>query len=325
MVGAEHDALWARDPRATPFQSGAWLNAWWSHLGGGERHDLIVRDDTGAAIASLPMFVWRDGDVRRLVPVGAGHSDYSDALVDPLRSGEAIAGLWRAIAGIEDRWDELLLPDLRPDSPLLASLPDGWISDDAPSEVCPVLPLAGPDVLGAMSRSRRRKIVHDRNRASALGNVMTRFAAPDEISEALDALFGLHAARWEALGETGVLADPRVQAFHRAAAPALATAGLLRLAVVRHGDRIVSVLLALADRRSAYSYAIGNDLSIPGQSFGTLAFLAVIDRAAQEGAASFDFLRGEEPYKYAWGAQATRTVRRTARRLGAPRVRNPGR
>ena len=41
---------------------------------------------------------------------------------------------------------------------------------------------------------------------------------------------------------------------------------------------------------------------------------APIERAYDEGAAEYHFLRGEEPYKYQWGAQPTRTVRRLVRR-----------
>lgn len=313
MTPDEHRDLWARDPRATPFQHPAWLDAWWTHLGGGERRDAVVRSSDGQLIAALPMFVWHDGDIRRLVPVGAGHSDYCDALIDPVHRNAGLSGLWDAIAATRDAWDEVLLPDLRADSPLLGVPPFGWTVTDAPGETCPVLPLAGPDVLARLSKSRRRKIVHDRNRAEALGDVAVALAEPEEIDAGLDALFALHAARWALAGEPGVLADPRVQAFQRVAAPALAEAGLLRLALVRHAGRIVSALLGFADSRSGYSYAIGNDFSVPGQSFGTLAFAHLIEGAAAAGAARFDFLRGEEPYKFAWGAAPTRTLRRTLR------------
>lgn len=313
MNPEEHRDLWARDGRATPFQHPAWLDAWWAHLGGGERHNLVVRAPDGRPITALPMFVWDDEGVRKLVPVGAGHSDYCDALVDPAHAADGVAGLWDAMAALRDRWDEVLLPDSRADSPLLGPPPPGWAAEDSPGETCPVLPLAGPDVLGRLSKSRRRKIVHDRNRADALGGVTAALAGPDEIEEGVDALFALHAARWSLAGEPGVLADPRVQAFHRAAAPALAEFGLLRLVLVRHEGRIVSALLGFADARAGYSYAIGNDLTVPGQSFGTLAFAHLIEGAAAAGADRFDFLRGEEPYKFAWGAEPTRTIRRTLR------------
>lgn len=307
MTPAEHGDLWRRDPRATPFQSPAWLDAWWAHLGGGERHDLEARDADGRLIGAVPMHVWHDAGTRRLVPVAAGHSDYSDALIDPEREQQALAGLWEALHACGDRWDQVLLPDLRAGSPLLR-----WPADEEPGEVCPVLTLPDrPPLLAQLTKSQRRKVVHDRHRAEALGGVTTALAAPGEIDEALSALFDLHAARWRLEGEEGVLADPRVQAFHRAAAPALAEAGLLRLCVVRQEGRIVCVLYALADAHRGYSYVIGSDFSVPKQSFGTLAFAHVIEGCVEAGARAFHFLRGEEPYKYQWGAEPTRTVRRT--------------
>lgn len=308
MTPDEHWALFRADPRATPFQSPAWLQAWWTHLGGGERIDLAV---PGAA---LPMFVWDDDGVRRLVPVGAGHSDYCDALVDPAVPGGA-ERLWEALFATAARWDEVLLPDLRPDSPLLGPVPAGWVAQDAPGEVCPVMPLPeGPPLLAGMSKSKRRKVVHDRNRAAALGDVTEELVGPDGLDQALPALFDLHARRWAREGEPGVLADPRVQRFHRAAAPALMAAGLLRLAVVRHAGRIVAALLGFADARRGYSYINGVDQEVPGQSFGTLAFACMIEDALAGGAREFHFLRGQEGYKYQWGAVDTVTVRRTIRR-----------
>ena len=59
------------------------------------------------------------------------------------------------------------------------------------------------------------------------------------------------------------------------------------------------------------SYLIGTDDSIPGQSFGLLAFAHLIDLADARGDAEFHFLRGDEAYKFAWGAQPTRTLRLT--------------
>lgn len=312
MTPEEHARLWRADPRATPFQSHAWLDAWWTHLGGGERLDAEVRDAGGTLVAALPLFVWHDRGVRRLVPVGAGHSDYCDALLAP---GADASALWQAIARTADRWDEVLLPDMRADSPLLAAIPPGWKVADEAGEVCPVLELpSNGAVLAALTKSQRRKVVHDRHRAARLGGVTEALAADAELGEALDAMFALHAARWAQAGEAGVLADPRVQAFHRAAAPALAQAGMLRISLVRYEGRIVAVLYGFADGTRWHSYINGVAGDVPGQSFGTLAFACLIEAAAAAGAREFHFLRGEEAYKYGWGAKSRTTVRRIIRR-----------
>ena len=313
MTVGEHWDLWRRDPRATPFQSPAWIEAWWREWGVTERIDAEARDASGRLIGLLPLTIWRDGAVRRLIPIGAGQSDYADALIDPATRGEAVTKLWATIETFA--WDELLLPDLRPDSPLAAALPAGWTARDEPGEVCPVLalPADGP-ILSHLSKTHRRKVVHDRRRADALGGVSERLARPSEIDEALDALLSLHASRWARAGEAGVLAEPATQRFIRDAAARLGEAGLLRLSVVRHDDRIVAVLLGFADAHRCSSYINGVDLSVPKQSFGTLAFATMIEAAQADGAAEFHFLRGEEPYKYGWGAEPRRTLRRVIRR-----------
>lgn len=300
-LGEEAWALWRADGRATPFQSPAWLNAWAEHLGGQE---VFVARVPGRAL--LPLFLWDDDGVRKLAPVGAGHSDYCDMIGD----AAAVPELLEAVACGPLPFDELVLPDLRPDSPLLGPAPPGWEARNEPHEICPVLTLPL-----RLSKSQRRKVTHDRHRAEALGGVTVALAPPEEVPEALDALFALHKARWEAVREPGMLADSRVQAFHRAAAPALAEAGLLRMAVVRHHGRIVAALLGFRDAERFHSYVIGVDLTVPKQSFGTLAFASLIEAAVAEGAREFHFLRGEEAYKYGWGAEPTRTIRRTMRRL----------
>lgn len=116
----------------------------------------------------------------------------------------------------------------------------------------------------------------------------------------LDALFHLHDARW---GGEGVLADPRVRAFHREAAPLLLAAGALRLEVLRFGNRVVAAYYALlAGSRRILFYIGGYDTAHARESPGTVLLGAMIEAAAREGRTELHFLRGGENYKYAWGA-----------------------
>lgn len=307
MLGEEGWALWRGDSHATPFQSPAWLNAWAAHLSGQE---IYVAEVPGRAL--LPLFLWDDKGTRKLVPAGAGHSDYCDMVGDP----DAVPALLDSIAALPVAWDALVLPDLRPHSPLLRPPPAGWTAEDAPHEICPVLALPpGKPLRELLSKTQRRKLAHDRHRADDLQDLSVSLATPEDVPEAVEAMFALHTAQWNAAGEPGMLADPQVRAFHRAAAPALAEADLLRMAVVRDAGRIVAVLLGFRDATRFHSYIGGVDMSVPRQSFGTLAFACLIEAAIAEGAREFHFLRGEEPYKYSWGAMPMRTVRRTLGRI----------
>jgi CelD/BcsL family acetyltransferase involved in cellulose biosynthesis len=78
----EWTALWRRVPGATPFQSPAWLMAWWRHFGTGAPRVLIAR--AGEELAGvLPLYELREPGICKLLPIGIGLSDYIDALVDP--------------------------------------------------------------------------------------------------------------------------------------------------------------------------------------------------------------------------------------------------
>jgi CelD/BcsL family acetyltransferase involved in cellulose biosynthesis len=110
-----------------------------------------------------------------------------------------------------------------------------------------------------------------------------------------------------------VLADPRVQAFHRLAAPRLLALGLLRCHALRVDRRIVAVLHALADRGAAYLYLTGFEPNLHHPGLGTLMIGHAIEHTANEGLREFDFLRGREPYKYDWGAIDRPTFGRSLR------------
>src|SRR5215212_11995993 len=78
-------ALWRRAPGATPFQSPAWLLAWWRHFGTGAPRVLTARAGEGL-VGILPLYELREPGVCKLLPIGIGLSDYIDALVDPARA-----------------------------------------------------------------------------------------------------------------------------------------------------------------------------------------------------------------------------------------------
>jgi CelD/BcsL family acetyltransferase involved in cellulose biosynthesis len=155
---------------------------------------------------------------------------------------------------------------------------------------------------GAVPAKRLTGLRHERARAARLGAVEI-VEAGAEPNAFLDALLLLHAARWQGRGEAGVLADARVQGFHREALPLLAAQGLSRCTLLRIGGEVAAAHYGLADGRRAFFYIGGFDPRFAAGSPGSLLIGHAIAEAKREGRAEFHFLRGQEPYKYAWGAQ----------------------
>ena len=310
----EWTALWRRAPGTTPFQSPVWLFAWWRHFGTGAPRVLTAR--AGERLAGvLPLYLLAEGCVRKFLPIGIGVSDYTDALVDPAapEAGEAMLAAIADIAG----WEECHLPDL-PESGVLhgARGPAGLAEERRDGPACPVLML--PNSAGALATVVPRKTLRDlrqaERRAEAAGGMRIEAADADTLPSMLDDLFRLHDARWQARGEAGVLADPAVREFHRDAAPALACEGMLRLYRMRIGGAVAAVYYGFAWRGRSYAYLGGFDPDIPRLSPGALILRHAIGAAIAEGSGVFDFLRGGEGYKYAWGAVDRRNIARTWRR-----------
>ncbi|MGI4975966.1 MAG: GNAT family N-acetyltransferase [Janthinobacterium lividum] len=313
-------ALWRSLPGASPFASPAWLVPWWRQFGTGAPRVVVrwggegrpgscpgpahAEGATPALLSLLALYEIDDAHGRRLLPMGVGLSDHLDAL-------GAAEGLLEAVLDGEAACD---LPDLAPGAGLLgAALPAGWEETGWIGDPCPVLALPGSfeALLSGVSRGTRRYWQEARKRA---GEVRVERAGRDiGVEAALDTLFALHALRWQARDEAGVLADPRVQAFHREAAPGLLAEGALRLEVLRVEGRVAAAHLSLLSEGRLLHYLTGFDPALEAVRPGTLLLGHLIGEAIEEGRRELHFLRGAEGYKYAWGGVDRMNVGRRLR------------
>lgn len=306
-------ALWQRCQWATPFQSPAWLLPWCEHFSGPELFTIALRRG-GELVGVAPMALVAEAGERRMVMLGAGLSDYLDAISEAA-SGAAIAeALWHASLEHSPQWDVMDLQQLRPGSPLLdAPLPVALSDCVQVQDVCPAVPL--PPGAASLEQVVPHELAVDvayyRRRAERLGRVeYARAESAEQARSMLASLIELHAARWQAKGEPGVLSDPRVQAFHRDVVTAMLTAGMLRLYSMRIDGEIAACLYAIAHRDRMYYYLSGFEPALQAIAPGKLIVAHAIEQGCAEGMAWFDMLRGGESYKYAWGAVDQRNYRR---------------
>lgn len=291
-LAPEWDALWRRAGRSA-FQSPRWLLPWWQAFGNAAPRVAVLR--TGGELRGvLPAYVLAEGEAK-LLPIGAGTTDYLDVL------GEGAMPMLQALL---DRatLDGVVCCDLMevpPGSALRGAAVPDWQGVWAEADACPVLRL-GDEPAGI-----RRKLRMNRNRAERAGGWEVEAAGV----EGLEALMALHQRRWAAEGEPGVLADPAILAFHRMAAPGLLEGGLLRLNVLRLAGQVVAAVYALLAPGRIEFYLSGYDTAHSFVSPGTLLLGAMLDQAAAEGRTEAHFLRGQESYKYAWGATDRRNAR----------------
>jgi CelD/BcsL family acetyltransferase involved in cellulose biosynthesis len=73
--------------------------------------------------------------------------------------------------------------------------------------------------------------------------------------------------------------------------------------VARRDEAVAGVLYGFWWQDTFAAYQSGWDPRFARHSMGNVLVLHALERAADEGAHTFDFLRGNEPYKYRFGAR----------------------
>jgi CelD/BcsL family acetyltransferase involved in cellulose biosynthesis len=296
---ADWHALWRRTPAATLFQSPDWLSPWWRHFAPGELISIALWD--GEDLVGLSP-LYREEGSRRLLPLGISLSDCLDVLIAPENGHSVLRALGAHIARIPG-CTEICFPDVAPNAAMLSLTLTDFAMDKSPGQASPELVL-GPagNPLENVPAHQRQNLRTAENRARRRGCVTNDVAAED-LREFIPALMQLHSARQRDIGRDGLGGDRRVLPFFIEAFTALMREGVARAYSIVSDGRVVGGYLGFLHRGRASYYFGGFDPQFAFESPGTILIGHAMRSAAAEGAHIFDFLRGAEPYKYAWGAR----------------------
>jgi CelD/BcsL family acetyltransferase involved in cellulose biosynthesis len=305
-------SLWERVPTATPFQHPDWLLPWWRHLGGGALFVIAIQD--GGDLAALaPFYVHQDekAGVRQLTLLGNGITDTCDLLIEKDRPN-VLHRLTMQLSGSRwNVWDGCDFRDVPGCSALIPLMQGAFGAEVVGDEPRVVVALESwtKDEGGALPTRIRADLRRRRKRAEEVGGVRFELAKQGCIRDSLECLFALHTARWNALGQSGVLGQPNVAAFHLEVAERFGRRGWLRLYRLHIGGRIGAANYGFCVRRRAYYYIGGFATEFAQLGPGGLILDEMIRQAAAEGATEFDFLRGHEDYKLKWRGKVVQQYR----------------
>ena len=300
---SEWAALWSRCSPTTPFQSPEWILAWMRHVSFGAPWVLTVRS-RGRLVGIAPFCIQTvdPADLQRIYLMGTGISDYLDVLCEPGCESTMAAIVFNHLNHRGGHWHESDFQQLRPESPLLTRDFGPTCEDEITiQEQCPILRAEGGRF--PIPSSFLDKLAYEERRLNREGRIIIVRATEQTFDHDFDALLRLHGARWSRRGEGGVLSDAAIQRFHTDAAQALLTRGVLRLYSLSLDARPIACYYGFLHQRRAYYYLGGFDPAFERLSVGNQVVWHALREAEQENALTFDFLRGQEPYKYRWGAQ----------------------
>ena len=337
---ATWDRLVARNPWATPFSAWAFPRAWWdAYSANAHEETLVLLDDADAIVALAPFMhrhevepsdalthtTMRHGTDHLLTPVsptakavffGASyHADYATVLADPTDLPDVADAIAAYFAGPDcGDWDAVDLRRLRcgdPSATAIATafgaleMSEGWTLNLEREDVCPVVTFpVGADLesyVATLGKKERHEIRRKVRRAEAVGEIVLA-RAPDPLAE-LESFIDLHQKRW---GERGLF--PRTpggeqsRVLLRRLFELFGADGPLELSFLSVGGRRIAAGLHLETSEGYLYYNAGVDPDARELSPGVLMVHAYVARALAAGKRRMDFLRGDESYKYEWGA-----------------------
>lgn len=299
----EHEwrELWSSLRDATPFQSPDWLLPWWKHYGEGQLFSFAFwGGERLVGFAPLYIFTAAAEPRRKLFLLGTGNSDYLDVVFHPAFRVECWQALVREIKDRGACWDVCSFQRLRPGSPLLGEIDSGV---DLQQEVNPQVPCVAIDLHdlahGAVLLRRSQNYARKLQKVS---NYSFEDATEDSLDEFSEALERLHQERWHAEGYQGALNTARDRSFHREVARRFLRARMLMFHGIRMGGQLIAVIYGYRVCDRIYSYLSGFDPEYAKKSVGAISIGYAVQRSIESGCDAFDFLQGQEPYKYTWGA-----------------------
>ncbi len=288
-LGQAWDALHARCPWRTVFQSRPFVTAWFeTHLPAVQPILLLARDGQGRLRGLLPLGQKRASG--ELLPPGGNDGEYQGWLADEEWAGAfpaaALAELNRQRPGLE-----VVFPFLPPGTPL------DWLADsplryELQTRRRPLLHLEG----GRPQASLRKKSNRSRlNRLERLGEFrFERVTDPGPLERWMDTLIACADLRHGAVHEVLPFGrDPLRRDFLLD----LQRAGLLYTTLLTIDGELVSAHLDPIGEGVVHLGAIAHAPGYAAHSPGKLHILLLAQRLAEEGFATFDLTPGGDAYK----------------------------
>jgi CelD/BcsL family acetyltransferase involved in cellulose biosynthesis len=295
----------------TPFSRHEYLSEWWKTLGGSEWKDarlvLISASESGQLVGIAPLFIEEYDDEQALLLIGSIEiSDYLDLIVREADLSRFLSGLLNFLtSSITDNWSAIDWYNLPDNSPTLAALKvesekRGWNHYEEIYRPTPRIALNGSfeDYLMSIDKKQRHEVRRKMRRAAESGRV--RFYIVDKgtsIESELESFFHLMVQDPnKALFLKDVMRDQMSNTIRTAHAN-----GYLWLAFLEVDGVKAAATLCFDYKSKLWGYNSGVSRDYMDLSPGWVIMGYDIQWCCENGRREFDFMRGDEEYKYRLG------------------------
>jgi len=316
-LASEWNALLAESATHVPFLRHEYLRTWWETRGGGEwpsdaRLAVALARRDGRLAGAAPLFFAsnRDGQPALLLLGSVEISDYLDVVARPADLPDFLSGLLDFLArpgtGLPG-WRVLdlhNLPEASPTLPLLQAEAHkrGWSFGQERTYHAPSIPLPGDfeTYLSGIDKKQRHEIRRKMRRAEEAGRELRWYIVSDgaRLEAEVDAFLALMADDPEKSTFLTVPMRRQMQLSCRAAFDN----GWLQLAFLEADGAKAAAYLNFDYQDRIWVYNSGLDRRFMELSPGWVLLGYLLQWANEHKRSQFDFMRGEEEYKYRFGA-----------------------
>ncbi len=312
LLAGEWDDLLERSVNAPFFMRHIYQSLWWKYLGNDDLLLIAIRSDAGRLVGLAPLYGKTNSlGLRELSFVGCVDvSDYLDLLVDRDFVAEVYEALLNALDSEAVAWDGLYLCSLSQRSITHSRLVEamqarGWHVESSQQDVCPVITLADSwdNYLAGIDKKQRHEIRRKIRKIES--EAETRWYAIDSpagLDEAMAKFIELHQKSTQDKEDfwSEALID-----FFIELSKAMAECGWLKLYFIEVNGVKAASMLCFDYNNEFLLYNSGYDPEQFGNlSPGNVLTAYTIQHAIELGRSRYDFLRGDEVYKFRFGAEA---------------------
>jgi CelD/BcsL family acetyltransferase involved in cellulose biosynthesis len=305
-----------------PFLRHEYITAWWQGLGGGEwsKGELYVvtaRQEQGELIGIAPLFLTenREGEPSLMLLGSIEISDYLDVIARPEDIPVFMEALLEYLASENINGSHVLdwynLLENTPTLPALHSAADklSWSYSEQPLQHCPYIPLPGDweKYICSIDKKQRHEIRRKMRRSEEYYLPVHWYISQDgpNFKQEVDDFLQLMAND----EDKAKFLTPSMREQMHSIVQAANKAGWLQLAFIEVNGKKAAAYLNFDYMDHIWVYNSGLDFEYGELSPGWVLLGYLLEWANEHQRKSFDFMRGDEQYKYRFGAVDRRVMR----------------
>jgi CelD/BcsL family acetyltransferase involved in cellulose biosynthesis len=254
-------------------------------------------------VGLVPLLFQSRSGWRLLSGLGAGVGDYWDVIAVPEAREQVLAAVACALQQRSSEWDALSLDRLVEESRTQAALCEGGLRlHRRARRTSPriALPKTFDEYLAGLSKNRRWRIRRNLQAVDDGDLTVNTVTGTDQLREAI-VRWQEFRVEWWAKRERQLdpkHASERFVAFTQEAIAAMVSQGLAMVCEVRYHDELVGVTIDFLDASTFYYWLSGFDSCFQELRPGHTLIAYRIRWSIETGRRYYDFMTGDEPYKY---------------------------